>query len=209
MNNSSIISMPVTDTKEIIINCTFELLLTHGYDRVSISDIQKSAGVSRGLLYHYFSSKEDLFVAVTQKYLVSLFLLDPSVLHTFSTQDMINYIIERYRNICNATWGKMPGVSIVNYDFLFYRVIQENADFANVYRHIRTTELAGWMDALKRSIERNEIRRDIDIELTGRQFIFLKDGVWMNAVTKGGYTDLIEDLTIIFNSYYSLLKNHN
>jgi len=33
------------------------------YDEVSIDDIAKSAGISKGLLYHYFPTKRDLYVA--------------------------------------------------------------------------------------------------------------------------------------------------
>jgi AcrR family transcriptional regulator len=33
------------------------------YDDVSMSDLARSAGISKGLLYHYFPSKRDLFTA--------------------------------------------------------------------------------------------------------------------------------------------------
>ncbi|MEZ4402990.1 MAG: TetR/AcrR family transcriptional regulator [Kofleriaceae bacterium] len=33
------------------------------YDEVSIDDIAKAAGISKGLLYHYFPAKRDLYVA--------------------------------------------------------------------------------------------------------------------------------------------------
>lgn len=33
------------------------------YDEVSMSDLARSAGISKGLLYHYFPSKRDLFTA--------------------------------------------------------------------------------------------------------------------------------------------------
>ena len=33
------------------------------YDDVSIDDIAKSAGISKGLLYHYFPTKRDLYIA--------------------------------------------------------------------------------------------------------------------------------------------------
>ncbi|MBP6848431.1 MAG: helix-turn-helix transcriptional regulator, partial [Kofleriaceae bacterium] len=33
------------------------------YDEVSIDDIARAAGISKGLLYHYFPTKRDLYVA--------------------------------------------------------------------------------------------------------------------------------------------------
>ena len=36
------------------------------YNTVSMSDVAKEAGISKGLLYHYFSSKQDLFRATLE-----------------------------------------------------------------------------------------------------------------------------------------------
>src|SRR5689334_19527477 len=33
------------------------------YDEVSIDDLAKEAGISKGLLYHYFPTKRDLYLA--------------------------------------------------------------------------------------------------------------------------------------------------
>lgn len=35
----------------------------HAYDEVSIDDIARAAGISKGLLYHYFPTKRDFYVA--------------------------------------------------------------------------------------------------------------------------------------------------
>jgi AcrR family transcriptional regulator len=35
----------------------------HSYDEVSIDDLARVAGISKGLLYHYFPTKRDLYVA--------------------------------------------------------------------------------------------------------------------------------------------------
>jgi AcrR family transcriptional regulator len=40
---------------------------TKSYDAVSIDDLAQSAGVSKGLLYHYFPSKRDLYVATVRE----------------------------------------------------------------------------------------------------------------------------------------------
>jgi len=37
-----------------------------GYDEVWVDEIAERAGISRGLLYHYFPTKRDFFVAVTE-----------------------------------------------------------------------------------------------------------------------------------------------
>ena len=48
-------------TRDKILQTTFLLLIKKGYDRVLVSDIQESLGISRGLLYRYFNGKTELF----------------------------------------------------------------------------------------------------------------------------------------------------
>ncbi len=43
-----------------ILGAAFRLMAKNGYEATSISQIAKSAGVSKGLMYNYFESKEDL-----------------------------------------------------------------------------------------------------------------------------------------------------
>jgi AcrR family transcriptional regulator len=47
-------------TKERILNTAFELFTSSSYNKISIDDIIKKAGVSKGGLFHHFNSKYDL-----------------------------------------------------------------------------------------------------------------------------------------------------
>lgn len=48
------------EKKAIIMNVALELFSGNGYNSTSISDIAKAAKISKGLMYNYFESKEDL-----------------------------------------------------------------------------------------------------------------------------------------------------
>jgi AcrR family transcriptional regulator len=48
------------ESREKILNAALKLFGTKGYDHSTIADVMKLAGVSKGLLYHYFANKEDL-----------------------------------------------------------------------------------------------------------------------------------------------------
>src|SRR5947208_11102090 len=43
-----------------------ELFSTRAYEEIWVEEIAERAGVSRGLLYHYFPTKRDFYVAVTR-----------------------------------------------------------------------------------------------------------------------------------------------
>lgn len=50
--------------RQQIINAAFELFAQIGYQKTSIAAIAKEAGVSKGLIYHYFESKEDVLIGI-------------------------------------------------------------------------------------------------------------------------------------------------
>ncbi|HEB61687.1 MAG TPA: TetR/AcrR family transcriptional regulator, partial [Bacteroidetes bacterium] len=47
-------------SREKILNAATELFAENGFNATSISDIAKKAGISKGLVYNYFKSKEEL-----------------------------------------------------------------------------------------------------------------------------------------------------
>lgn len=48
------------ETMEKIMSAAFTLIAKQGYESTSIAQIAREAGISKGLLYNYFDSKEDL-----------------------------------------------------------------------------------------------------------------------------------------------------
>jgi AcrR family transcriptional regulator len=48
---------------ERILTASQRLFSTQAYDAIAIEDLAAAAGMSKGLLYHYFESKRDLYVA--------------------------------------------------------------------------------------------------------------------------------------------------
>jgi len=55
-----------------LIEVGLELFGRNPYDQVSMADIARSAGVSEGLVYHYFSNRRHLFVSVLERVLENL-----------------------------------------------------------------------------------------------------------------------------------------
>lgn len=51
-------------TRQQILDAAFELFANVGYSKTSISAVAKKAGVSKGLIYHYFDSKEAILEGI-------------------------------------------------------------------------------------------------------------------------------------------------
>ena len=82
--------MPLTQKRRLSTDARREQLLTAGaqllaerpYAEVSIEDIAAAAGVSKGLLYHYFPTKKDFIMAAIERgegELAELTAVDPDL----------------------------------------------------------------------------------------------------------------------------------
>lgn len=87
--------------KEVIVSCAFDILCDNGYDRTSVREIAKAAGVNVAMINYYFGGKEGLFEAVIQNrfnYLRNIFTemaRDQSQSAIERIDSIIDYIIER------------------------------------------------------------------------------------------------------------------
>jgi TetR/AcrR family acrAB operon transcriptional repressor len=52
------------DREERILRAASNLIAHYGYDKTTVSDIAREAGISKGAVYLHFASKEDLFEAL-------------------------------------------------------------------------------------------------------------------------------------------------
>jgi AcrR family transcriptional regulator len=57
---------------ERILTASQRLFSTQAYDAIAIEDLAAAAGMSKGLLYHYFESKRDLYVATVAHVLTQM-----------------------------------------------------------------------------------------------------------------------------------------
>ena len=60
--------MPQSDTQDRLIESARELFLAQGYTATGVAQILRTAGARSGSLYHFFPTKEDLLLAVLEKY---------------------------------------------------------------------------------------------------------------------------------------------
>lgn len=50
-----------------ILDVAQKLVVTHGYEQMSIQDVLTELGISKGALYHYFGSKQDLLTGIVDR----------------------------------------------------------------------------------------------------------------------------------------------
>lgn len=58
--------MPTDERRAQLIALALELFAKRSYEELSIDEIAREAGISKGLLYHYFPSKRAFFIAAVE-----------------------------------------------------------------------------------------------------------------------------------------------
>ena len=89
----------MADSKQHILETAFKLFLSKTYKEVTMKEIVNVTGLSKGAFYHYFDSKEQLFLDVINDYLLANLRVDYSQFDSSSLQafyfDHLNFIDKR------------------------------------------------------------------------------------------------------------------
>ena len=59
--------LEVDERRDQLVKLGIDLFSTRTYDEVSIDELARAAGISKGLLYHYFQTKRDFYVATVHE----------------------------------------------------------------------------------------------------------------------------------------------
>ncbi len=95
-----------TKRRRDILMVALELFATHGYHNTSVSELAKRAGISKGLLYNYFHSKEEVLEAVIRQQFSDsakqLFDELQALEGKFAPQELILLGVEKYFELLQA-----------------------------------------------------------------------------------------------------------
>ncbi len=95
--------------REQIIRHALEIFAKRGYHRTSVSDIARAAGISKGLMYNYFESKEDLLITVLeyvmQQAMDMIFNSIAEKSESLSPRELMAFGIERFFEVMQAQAG--------------------------------------------------------------------------------------------------------
>ena len=88
-----------TDTRDRLIGSAMQLFWDKGYGSTSVADVLHHAGVNSGSLYHFFPGKQDLLLAVLDRYRVGIgaMLLEPAWKGVRDPIDKVFALLARYR----------------------------------------------------------------------------------------------------------------
>ncbi len=87
MTDTSRARLSLDERRQQLLDLGLELFSQRPFEDISVEDIADAAGISRGLLYHYFPSKRDFYVAVVRVAAAELRALIEPTGHGKAAQD--------------------------------------------------------------------------------------------------------------------------
>lgn len=97
------VRMTPENRREQLLELGTRLLSTRALDEISIELLAEEAGISRGLLYHYFGNKQEFHIAVVRRAVEDLYAItaprdidDPLEQLSVSLGAYVDYVTENY-----------------------------------------------------------------------------------------------------------------
>lgn len=204
MHTNRSVCKTMDNTKEFIIDEAFKLFLQRSYEAVSISDISKAIGLTKGALYHHFKNKEELFISVIDKYIHFVGL--ETELNSISLEEFIQLSIRQTEKIFRQLFQHSITFSPISYISLIADAFRHYPGYAEHQGDFINGEIEKTILVLNNAIVKGEIRSDIDATLVANNFFAINMGLAGNVVRNISIEDAIELLKKQTTEFYKLLK---
>ncbi|MEP0826188.1 MAG: TetR/AcrR family transcriptional regulator [Nitrososphaera sp.] len=162
------------ELREKIIQAAIESFSQSGYDRTKMEDIAKRLGLSKGTLYLYFKSKEDLFIAICERNIQES---DKEDAGFFVNRENVASDAEQiYDNIRRREQGN---------DRVMLEMVAESARNPKLKRSMYELHLKihdHVMQGIKAKIDEGFIRKDVDAASLAIALVALYDGLAVNRM---------------------------
>ncbi len=194
----------MTDLRERIIYKALELYLIHGYENVSITDLQSALDMGRGTMYYHFKNKDEVFIEI-----VNRFFLNPKqqmlrLKDDIRVPEMIEALLRYFRFLEDSLMElEQRNINTSNVIMLLYTAYHRFPELYRKAHRLYAGEQAMWQKALRNSMRAGEVRRDIPLEVTAALFTQIKDGYDAGQSGKQMDFNMVREQ---YNLLYSLIQ---
>lgn len=200
-------------SREYILRNAFDVFMNKGYDSASISVLQKELKMSRGVMYRYFESKEELFRSVIDEYFFKTYDRLSQVVDTRKTASIFIETMHRRQKLMATVFIKSGFTHTVflNYTALLIQAAKHYPNFITRFKEIQGRIVNNWEVVLKNGINAKEIRSDVDIKIMSTLFtnVCLKETSDQDFDESRFSIDIMKDIDRrkeIMDYLYTLIK---
>ena len=198
----------MNDTKEHILKVSLGLFLKKSFKEVTMKELVEKTGMSKGAFYHYFESKEKLFLEV-----VTDTLSGSEVDYSKFNKDSLYQFYHDYLAFLNdvsillfQTLDKSDTSLGMNYFSLIFDAIKLFPSFREQMLKSHQVELDAWKEVVHNARSSGEINSFMNDEQIASIFIFSNDGLGLRNIMNGRTEDMVNSLTVLWESFYKGIK---
>ena len=164
--------------REEVLEKALRVVAKMNYEKATQMEIAKACGLSKAGLIYYFPLKQDLFVAVVDKYIFAT--QDPDNKFSFRGGTLLEFIDHHVESV-EKTMRRIVGLlddgnnpQGCSYNFYYFHLLMQvrqyypdaGAKFAALFEKDRKL----WRDLIERAKSSGEIRAEVDTEETVAMF---------------------------------------
>lgn len=159
-----------SESRARIVEHALRLFAEHGYDRTTIKMIAESAGISQGLIYAHFESKDALLVAIFEQSMLD-------VQQSFAVAESAASPAERVERLLRGSF------EILRRNEQFWRLSYGVRMQPSVLAILGADRVRAWTDAIRTTLERYLRDAGVRDPATGALVLFaLIDGISQHYV---------------------------
>jgi TetR/AcrR family fatty acid metabolism transcriptional regulator len=190
------------NTRDRIINSAKKLFAEQGYQKTTIVDISKQAGLSEAALYEYFQGKEDLLLTIPDLWVAELLQdLDEQL---FGVQGAVNKL-RKY------LWWYLRRVEHAPLDAkIVYLFLKTNANFLETEVYANVKKLYSYLiDIFEEGQKTGELKPELNPRVARDIFVGTMDHIITRWLLKDMSYSLFDNLEQTFDLMASAFKRAN
>lgn len=201
----------MTSTREHILFTALKLILKKGYGNITMNELVKASGLSKGAFYHYFKSKDQIYFETLDKYFFSYmasFDLTYNKDLSFKSNllQILTMFIEFASEIETMIGPENPMIS-------YYNTLLESAIRSDDIRKKVSNYYELWLDSITGWIQiaqsNNEIDPNLNPEILSKHIGGLMEGIMIIYSFQNKEKNLEKYFNEIFYQFFELIKNRN
>ena len=184
------------------------------YEKASFAELGKMLGMSKAGIFKYYKNKQELFIAVVDRFLFGT--QNPRNKFTATNGTFAEFIDEYVRGV-QRTMDMLSKLLSVNkvvpenfsyhaqYFHFLFQVIQYDPDAKEKLHNLVASDYAYWRAAIQSAVQTGELKKDVDIEEAVIMFRQVYMGLSFEMAFLGGLDTQL--LSKHLHAIYSLLKS--
>lgn len=201
----------ITNREEVLENA-FRVFVRMNYEKASFTEIAKACGLSRAGIIHYYPYKQDLFVAVVDKFVFQThhienkFQIQGETLAEFIEQYLAGVTSTMKRIVALLNDGNSPDGYSPHFHYFHFiaQVRMYYPDIRPKIRQLYEKEYKLWESVIQKAKDSGEIRPETDVQTAASLFRQIYLGLSYERSFLEGLN--VEELGKNFRYLYSLLK---